>query len=510
MFEFPGGGCAVLDFDGDGWPDLHFTQGCRWPVQPYNKAYLDRLYRNLGNGRFEDVTVNARLVENHFTAGVAVGDFNNDGFPDLYVSNSGKNCLFQNNGDGTFQNVTEMAGVGDPRWSTSCLIADLNGDSLPDIYSTNYLTGQDVFSRICAHNDGKPRMCMPFHFSAAQDQLYLNLGNGRFQNATKSSGVVVKDGKGLGVIAADLSGNRQLDLIVANDTVMNSLFVNQSRENKGTPTFTEQGLIRGVAMNRSGKTEGCMGLAVGDVDEDGRLDLFVTNFHRETNTLYLQHENHSFSDRTRESGLALGSREMLGFGAQFLDADLNGTLDLVLTNGHIDNLSSYGRPYKMRSQFFLNKGKAQFVELPADVLGQFFRTKALGRGLATLDWNRDFKEDFVVSYLDRHAAIVTNTTNQVGHALKLRFRGVTSARDACGVTIRATIGTRVLTRQLTAGGGYQASNQQHLLLGLEKQKQVDRLDVFWPSGTRQTFHNIASGQELIVVESNPLLLRLPR
>jgi tetratricopeptide (TPR) repeat protein len=503
MFEFSGGGCAALDFDRDGWPDLYFTQGCRWPVREDDFTRLDRLYRNLGTGSFADVTHAAGLRENRFSGGPAAGDFDNDGFPDLYVANTGANRLYRNNGDGTFDDVTEIAGVGDERWSTSCLIADLNGDGLPDIYSTNYVQGRDVFTRICRHDDGRPRMCMPFHFPGAQDQLYLNLGDGRFRNVTPGSGVEVEDGKGLGVVAADLCGRGTLDLFVANDTVVNSLFENRTKRPGGQPAFVESGLSRGVALNRDGRAEGCMGIAVGDVDGDGRQDLFVSNFHLESNTLYLQQSPGTFADRTRESGLAQSSLPMLGFGTQFLDADLDGWLDLIVTNGHIDDLRPYRRPYRMPTQFYVNRGQGRFAELPAETLGPFFQQKALGRGLARLDWNRDGREDAAISFLDRPAALLTNTTRDVGNRLSLTFSGVSSPRDATGVTVRVELGKRTIVRQLTGGGGYQAANQQHVVIGLGPASKVARLEVRWPSGRRQVFDNPPINRELLLVENEP-------
>jgi len=501
MYEFPGGGCAVLDYDGDGWPDLYLTQGCRWPAKDAETEHVDRLFRNLGDGRFEDATAQAGLVENRFSTGVAAGDFDNDGLPDLYVANLDGNRLFHNNGDGTFDDVGQASGTSDPAWTSSCLMADLNGDALPDIYSVNYLQGRDVYDRICRHADGRPRMCMPFHFEGAQDQLFLNRGDGRFENATTTAGIEQHDGKGLGAVAGDFTGDGKLDLFVANDTVMNFLFVNQTETPGGRPTFVEEGLQRGVAINGSGKAEGCMGIAAGDVDGDGRLDLFVTNFHQETNTLYRQTQAGLFRDRTQESDLAKSSLTQLGFGAQFLDADLDGQLDLITTNGHIDDLTYYGRPYRMPTQFFHNRGAGRFYEIPPAVLGTFFKEKALGRGMAKCDWNRDGREDVVISYLDRPVALLTNTTSDAGNYLALQFCGVDSNRDAIGLKVRLRLGDNVITRFLAAEGGYQACNQMRLVFGLGSAERVDELEIHWPSGKIQRFPELMGNQELLFIES---------
>eukprot|EP00913_Durusdinium_trenchii_P013411 g12592.t1 len=509
MYEFNGGGVAVLDFDNDGWPDLYLTQGCRWPVDETRRDHLDRLFRNLGNGRFEDVTAAAGLEENRFSTGVSVADFDNDGFDDLYIANIGANRLFRNNGDGTFADVTTTAGVGDKSWSTSCVVADFNGDALPDIYSANYLEGPSIFETVCKHQDGHPRMCMPFHFPAAQDQLYLNLGDGRFDNVTEKSGVRVPNGKGLGVVAGDWEGNGRLGLFVANDTVENFFFVNQGARADGTPQFQERGLAAGVAFNRNGKAEGCMGIAVGDADDDGRLDLFITNFLRETNTLYRSSAPGRFDDATREAGLARPSLTMLGFGTQFLDADLDGRLDLIVTNGHIDDYRRYGRPYKMPAQFFWNAGGGRFVLQSADRLGPHFSRELLGRGLARTDWNRDGREDAVISHLDQPAVLLTNTTKRTGNWLSIRLRGTRTSRDAIGATVVAHIGQRTIVRQLTAGDGYQASNQRELIFGLGSSKRVDRLTVRWPGGATVEFRDTAPNQRLLAIEGRDRLIRLP-
>ncbi|MCH8829834.1 MAG: CRTAC1 family protein, partial [Planctomycetes bacterium] len=501
MYEFNGGGCAVLDYDGDGLPDLYLTQGCRWPVMPDQREHLDRLFRNLGNGKFRDVTAEAGLQENRFSLGVAVGDFDNDGFDDLYVSNIGRNRLYRNRGDGTFHDVTERAGVGDPRWSTSCLMADLNGDGLPDLYSTNYLQGHDVFTRVCRHKDGNPRMCMPFNFDASPDQLFLNQGNGRFENVTEKCGIAAPNGEGLGVVAADWTGDGKLSVFVANDVVANFFFVNHTKDAGGPPRFFEQAVVAGLAYNRDGRAEGCMGIAAGDIDGNGTVDLFVTNFYRESNTLYRLTAPLAFEDLTREAGLALSGTPMLGFGAQFLDADLDGRADLILTNGHVDDYRNYARPYRMPAQFHRNLGGGRFQELSAKKLGPFFAKKHLGRGLALIDWNRDGREDVVISHLDAPVALLTNITTETGHFLAVRLRGVRCSRDAIGtaVTVETVSGRQV--RQLTAGGGYQASNERRLVFGLGKDDRVRKLTIRWPSGTVQQYDDLTADRELTFVEN---------
>jgi hypothetical protein len=512
MYEFTGGGIAVLDYDGDGWPDLYLTQGCAWPPREGAAEHLDRLYRNRGDGTFEDVTERAGLREARFSQGVTVGDFDNDGHPDLYVANIGANRLFRNHGDGTFEDVTELSGTAGNRWTTSCLLADLNGDTWPDIYAVNYLSGDDLFDRICEAPGGQLEICPPHIFAAAQDQLYINLGDGRFEEQTDSAGIAIPQGKGLGIVAADFEGSGRLSLFIANDAVPNFYFVNQTPQRGGKLAFVEQGLASGLALNASGNPQACMGIAAGDADQDGRLDLFVTNFYQESNTLYLQQAPNLFADATRAAGLEEPSFLMLGFGTQFLDGDLDGRPDLVVANGNVGEDPELRIPYRMRPQYFANLGGeagARFAELPAAKAGPYFAGEYLGRGLARLDWNRDGREDFAVTHLDAPAALLSNETPRKHHFLALHLRGVASDRDAIGSTVRVTAGARTWVRQLTAGDGYQASNQRMLLFGLGSEAQVQQVEIRWPSGGVQTYADLPVDREWLLIEGRAQARLIP-
>jgi len=504
MYEFPGGGVAILDYDLDGWPDLHLTQGCRWPVDATATEFLDRLFRNHSGKHFSDVTNTAYITESNFSHGVNVGDFDNDGFPDLYVANAGANRLFRNNGDGTFGDVSKnILGAGQ-KWTTSCLVADVTGDGLPDLYDVNYAEADDLFDRVCKHADGVPRMCMPFHFPAAQDQFYANQGDGTFLEASAAAGFEAEDGKGLGIVAADFDGSQRLSLFIANDTTPNFLFKRESGP-PGEAKFREVGVSTGVAFNASGRAEGCMGVAAGDVDEDGRLDLFVGNFLNETNTLYLQQDQGGFVDATAAFQLAKPSLDLLAFGTQLLDADLDGDLDLLVTNGHVDDVRAYDRPYYMRAQVFEKSAEGPFIELAPSSAGSFFATENLGRGLASLDWNRDGRVDAVISHLDSNVALLTNESKEVGNFIQLRLCGVESARDAIGTTVSVTVEGRTLVRQLTAGDGYQASNERLLTFGLGTAEAIGKMRVSWPSGRASTYENLSVGKTFTCIESGDQL-----
>ena len=504
MYEFTGGGVGVLDFNTDGWPDLYLTQGTNWPVNEKQSRYRDRLFLNAGDGTFQDVTESAGLNETRFSQGVSIGDVNNDGFADIYVGNIGLNRLYLNNGDGTYSESDQASGAAD-QWTTSCLIADLNADSAPEIYAVNYLTGADVFDRVCRNADGSARSCMPLNFPGAQDQLFSNSKNGQFENVTATSGIQVPDGKGLGIIAADLHGTGYPDLFIANDAVANFYFVNQGSENL---MFTEQALLSGLALNREGRTEACMGIAAGDADADGLLDLYVTNYYRETNTLYHQVSPDSFVDETQASQMSDPTIDRLGFGTQFLDADLDGLLDLLIVNGHVEDLTAQDVPYQMQPQFMKNQGQGKFRELKSTELGAFFQTPRLGRGMARLDWNRDGLEEAAVSSLDQPFVLLENSTQRHGHRLVVHLTGTKSNRDAIGTTVRVKTKGQTLVRQLTAGDGYLASNQRILVFGLGEAEQIESLEVTWPSGLQQQFGGGDVDQEIHLVEGQSQLFRI--
>jgi tetratricopeptide (TPR) repeat protein len=508
IYQSLGGGVAAIDYDRDLWPDLFFAQGAPAPNDFEEHDFRDRLYRNLGDGRFSDVTLMAGLGDRRYTLGVAAGDINNDGFPEIYLANAGTNRLYRNNGDGTFTDITTDCGLAGRRCTASCLIADLNGDSFPDLFDVNYLAEPEVYALTCVR-EGKRRSCDPRLFRAAEDQLFLSRGDGSFEDVTEGSGISIPDGKGLGVVAADFSGSGRLDLFVANDGTGNFYFVNQTGRPGEPPVFREMALSAGVAFSEEGKVQACMGIAVDDADGDGRLDLLVTNFYDEGSAFYHQIATNLFEDARRRFGLREPSLHQLGFGAQFIDADLDGFPDLIVTNGHIEDFTDLGRPYAMRPQYFRNVGGKWFEELAADRAGPFFVGEYLGRGLARLDWNRDGKEDVVISHLDAPAALVTNMTRGAGHFLALSLVSTETARDAIGTQVQCTIGDAVRTRQLTAGDGYMVSNERQLVIGLGTCDVVDRLTIRWLSGREQTFTQVAADHHWMAIENQQALVRLP-
>ena len=504
-----GGAVAVIDYDLDGWPDLYMSQGGPWPVDPQQTTYRDRLFRNLGNGKFADVTEQANLGDTRYSQGAAVGDYDNDGWPDLFLANLGPNRLYHNEGDGTFTEVTQAAGITGEAWSTSCLIADLNGDSWSDIYVVNYLAGKECLETECFVGKEK-RACSPANFPAEEDQLLLGQGDGRFVDVTAESGILAPNGKGLGVAAVDFHGTGKLSLYVSNDTTANFYFVNQAAQRGDPPRFQENALLSGLAFDRDGAAQASMGIAVGDGDDDGLIDLFVTNFMLESNTYYQQISPDFFQDATQAMGLRESSLSVLTFGTQFIDLELDGRLDLVTACGHVDDFRFKGEPYKMQPQAYANRGAGAVRRTRQRIAGAVLSRRVSGRSLALLDWDRDGKQDFAVMNLGDPAALVVNRTPTSGHYLHLHLRGVNCQRDAIGTMVHATVGERTLVRQLTAGDGFQCSNQRAVHVGVGDAASIDRLVVTWPNGTQQSFDNVPVDREVMLREGAAQLLDVPR
>ncbi|MCA8995833.1 MAG: VCBS repeat-containing protein, partial [Planctomycetaceae bacterium] len=437
MFEFPGGGVAALDYDRDGRPDLYFTQGARWD-HPVDTTLTDMLFRNMGQSGFQPKTPSAEIFEDRFSQGVAAGDWNNDGFPDLYVANIGSNRLFENQGDGTYIEVETEVLTQQSLWTTSCAIGDLNGDGIPDIYDANYLQGENVFSLICETSSG-PRVCTPFAFPAAPDRLLVGTGDGALTDQSAISNVSAETGKGLGLLVGSFDGDPQLEVFIANDTVANTYWDLSSSSASSVP-FHNAALVNGLAFSQDGEPQACMGVAAADFDGNQRLDLFVTNYFNESNALYLQNENGFFVDESRSHGIRALSLPLLGFGTQAGDVDLDGDFDLFLVNGDLDDFTDQGRPFRMPAQLLLNNGNGSFrahmPSHPDDFVAPGSGHR--GRSVCRLDWDRDGLLDFAISQLDEPAALVRNESIADGVFYRFELIGTESARTP--------IGTQVLLR----------------------------------------------------------------
>lgn len=504
IFQTTGGGVAAVDFDLDSWPDLYFANGRKLPetsagLDVPQSVHVNALYRNQRGERFARVDSLAMSADDRFSQGVTSGDFDNDGFPDIYVCNVGRNRLYHNNGDGTFSESSNQAETDSNVWTMSAMIADVDGDGLSDIYAVNYLKMNEVFERSCKR-DGQPLTCAPTQFSAEQDRLYRNLGNGNFEDVTEAWGIQHNNGKGLGIVGLTVDGHKQLQLFIANDTTENLYF--QTELDSRGPKYRENAVLAGLAMSESGTMQACMGVAAGDANGDGAVDLFVTNFYADSNTMYLQIAPGVFTDNTRTSNLAEASYAMVGFGTQFLDADLDGRPDLIVTNGHVDQTFATGEPDRMRSQFFHNVGDGQFEEVLAGTLGSLFGQKRFGRALVRLDWNRDHKDDACIVNLNDRVVLATNQTRTDNSSVVITLKGATDSRDAVGTTVTLKTSNGSYSRQLTAGDGYQASNERKLTFGLTKDERPISAVVHWRNGPVET--NSISNGEYIAIEGKGL------
>ena len=498
IMQMNGGGVAVIDYDHDSLPDLYFTQGGELPPKEISPNRCDQLFRNRGaDTGFSRTTDFAALHDMDYGQGVTVGDFDNDGFADLFVGNIGTNRLYRNHGDGTFSEVPVATNNASAVWTSSTVMADLDQDGAPDLYSVTYLGG-DALTRVC-FKASDPR-CSPLQFDAEPDRVYLNSGDGQFRDVTGQFGLEAPNGRGLGIVAGDLDDSRRVSLFVANDMSANFYFRNQT-EVAGAPLFQEQAILSGLAYDSEGGAKGSMGVAAGDSNRDGRLDLFVTNFYRESNDLFLQQEGGFFRENSRGAGLYHSGFELLGWGTQFLDADLDGELDLVVTNGHVYDPLDPRVPFAMYPRFYHNSGNGQYHELDSATLGPFFQQARHGRALARLDWNQDGLEDACISHMNKSAALLTNRTAQTGHWIAFRLIAIDSARDAIGTTVRLAAGDNRWTTTLTAGDGFHASNERRLVVGLGEDVRIDSMQVVWPSGIRQEFSGLAVDCDWLLVES---------
>lgn len=503
MFEFAGGGIAVLDYDRDGFPDLFCTQGRPWDDQDsLISISSDRLFRNQQGLHFSDASKNVGIAHTAgFGQGVAAGDFNNDGFTDLYVAQIGTNQLWLNNGDGTFSDNTTTLEHQPDAWTTSCLIADINGDSYPDLYDVNYLSGENLYERLCRDDHGKTDMCAPVDFASERDRVWMGNGDGTFSDQTEELFIDSPDGKGLGILATR-GTKRGLNLFIANDTVANNFYRFPSGDSK---SMEDIALVSGLAFSGEGKAEACMGIAAGDCNRDGLLDFYVTNFLYESNTLYTGGEGDIFRDRTHEYGLANPSLPVLGFGTQFLDANLDGQLELFVANGYTHDLSRNSVPYAMAPHFYERIDNRYHQRVISEIISDG-ELEIVGRAVARLDWNRDGLPDLVVGSLDGPSFLLTNRdAPRKNTFVSLEFASRSSARDAVGTIIKTQIKHETWTHQLTAGDGYQCSNERKIIIGCGPNSHLDQIEIIWPSGVQQLLTDVPTNENYFVVENKELM-----
>jgi hypothetical protein len=511
------GGCGVFDYDGDGDLDLYLVNGA--PLPGFDKAVPgNRLYRNEGAASgwsFTDVTDVAGVGDRGYGFGCAVGDYDNDGDLDLYVTNFGPNVLYLNNGDGTFTDVTEKARVGDDRLNTSAAFVDTDQDGDLDLYVCAYTDFDLEDGQVCTQSDGSVIYCGPENYFGSSDILYRNNGDGTFSDVSKLSGIYSEEGKGLGVITTDHDGDGDIDLFVANDLVENFLF-----ENTGEGVFEEIALLSGLAFNESGRPEAGMGVDFADVDGDGLQDVLIGHFDFETSTLYRNEGDGLFTDITPGSGLGPITWPMVTFGLLFVDADNDGDPDVAAANGHVvDNIErvSKDRTYKQRNQVYRNLGGGKFEDATAEA-GPGFELIKASRGLAAGDLDRDGDVDLLVlNVLDR-ADLLRNDLESDHHWISVRTvggaRGISpsgnpgvSNRDGIGARIRIKAGGRTQVRDVHSSASYLSANPMEVHFGLGSADTVDEIEVRWPSGVVDRFEHVAADRMIVVEEGQSRVAR---
>ena len=483
--ETMSGGVGLLDYDGDGWLDVYCVQG--GPLLPGRGRTSpgDRLFRNRGDGRFEDASESSKIaaMPRGYGHGVAVGDYDDDGRPDLFVTRYGSYALYRNRGDGTFADRTEAAGLGGDRgWPTSAAFADLDGDGDLDLYVCQYLRWDRDHPARCHDPETKrPTYCEPNIFEAEPDRLFRNDG-GHFVDVSEEAGIVDREGRGLGVVAADLDGDGRVDLFVANDTTANFSFFNQ-----GGWKFRESGLESGLAANAASGFLAGMGVACGDLDGDGQPDLAVTNFYDESTTFYRNLGQGFFADHSTAVGTAAPSRYLLGFGITFLDYDNDGYLDLATANGMVND-SRPLFPYAMPAQLLRGDASGRLADVTSRA-GPPWTVPRVGRGLAVGDLDNDGKLDLLVVSQGAPLAYFHNRTPG-GHSLVLRLEGTRSGRDAVGARVVVESGGRRQTVMRSGGGSYLSASDPRLHIGIGDRSRAESVEVSWPSGRKDHFDDL--------------------
>jgi hypothetical protein len=508
LIETMGGGVAVLDYDNDGRADIFFTNGAkiddpmRAGQQPdkSDPKFWNRLYHQNADGTFADVTEKAGLTgmsQNHYGMGVAVGDYDNDGFEDLYVTGYGGNTLYRNNGDGTFADLTATAGVGAGGWSASAGFFDYDNDGRLDLFVTRYVDWSFQNNRYCGENKpGYRAYCHPDNYAGVADILYHNTGDGRFTDVSSKAGIADANGKGLGVSFADYNDDGFVDVYVANDSVQSFLY-----RNNGNGTFTEVGLLAGVGFNEDGKTFAGMGVDFADYDNDAHPDIVVTDLSNERYRLFHHNGDGTFRDLTNMSGVGAATVPFAGWAARFFDYDNDGWKDVFVAQGHVmDTIEKTSPNLKYRQPpLLLRNESGRFARvLPGDI----FQQDWAGRGAAFADLDNDGDIDIVISNVGEKAVIARNDGGNRRNWLAVRLIGKRSNRDGIGSRVKVVTASG-LTQSfaINTAGGYLSASDKRLLVGLGDDAEVRLVEISWPSGVVQKFDAVKSRQTLTVTEA---------
>jgi hypothetical protein len=486
--ESTGAGCAFFDYDNDGWMDIYLVNSGKCdiftPAQPLRNA----LYRNNRDGTFTDVTEKAGVAGGGYGMGAAVGDYNGDGFPDLYVTQYGRSILYRNNGDGTFTDVTEQAGVAAPGWASSAVWFDYDNDGRLDLFVARFVD----FDKSKHHNCSAPNIpaikgmneyCYPRVYTPMASWLFHNNGDGTFTDVSQKTGIAANPGKSWGVVATDINNDGWMDLFVANDTVANFLFMN-----RGGRRFEEVGFTAGIAFGEGGKARSGMGVDSADLNQDGWMDLFVSNLNHEFFGLYQNRHDETFDDIAASSGIANATKLMSGWGLKFFDYDNDGDLDLILANGHPDDLiEKIYDNVKYRETLLLFHNSGNGLKNVSAESGPAFASPISARGLAIGDFNNDGAIDVLISCNNEAPVLLRNNLGRNNHWLGLKLVGKKANIDAVGARVTYQAGDLKRSRMKVGGGSYLSSHDPRMVLGIGNRTKIDWLEITWPqpSGLKQ-------------------------
>ncbi len=509
-YEGNGGGVSVIDYDRDGWPDLFHSQAGDKPLIPNANYQPKTLHRSRAGASFSEVAALAQVADRGYGQGTATADIDQDGFSDLLVANIGSIEYYRNQGDGTFEHVPLPQAPPPSYWNSCIQAADINGDSLPDIVQGMYSDGTEVFERLCPHVNSTSHSCHPKSFAPGKPRILFNQGDGTWKLADQELLDSIRFGYNLGVLITNIDQRAGNDVFIANDVSPNHLLLSQNVANNPIVLY-ECAASAGVAVDSVGRAQACMGIACGDQNRDGLLDIIVTNYRNEVSTLYLQTAPGVFADGSRRSNLGPLTLEWLSFGCQLADLDNDGWLDFVALNGHIDDLRQEGAPWQMPPQVLKNEqGKFRWLKKPSP--GKYFDGEWVGRGLSMLDYNRDGRVDMVATHIDRPTALLENQSPTGNHFVQIEAIGTRCERDAIGAIVRISAGGEKWVAPVAVGEGFFGSNEHLIHVGIGSASRLDAIEIDWPGGGTERFTDLAVDTRYLVLEGlgvSPIALREP-
>jgi enediyne biosynthesis protein E4 len=500
--ETMGPGCAFIDYDNDGYPDILLINGEDFPSHPHGGATTLKLYHNNHDGTFTDVTRRAGLAVQMYGLGVAIGDYDNDGYDDIFVSAVGQSHLFHNNRNGTFTDVTKSAGLWGPNeFSTSAAWVDYDRDGRLDLVVANYVQWSEKTDLYCTLDGTHKSYCTPESYKGASIRLWHNLGNGKFEDATQKAGLGDPTSKSLGIAILDYNGDGWPDILIANDTQPNKLYLNNKNG-----TFEERGVAAGIGFSEDGVARAGMGVDAADYDHSGHPSILITNFANQMVSLYHNEGNGLFVDEAPESEVGRATLVTLGFGCFFFDYDNDGWPDIFVADGHIENgIESVQKrvKYAEPAHLFRNLGGGKFTEV-TDQVGKVFAAPRVARGAAYADIDNDGFLDILLT-TNGGPAYLFHNEGGANHSLRIKLEGTKSNRDGIGAVARVTAGNGKQSKMLRSGSSYLSQSELVLTFGLGSETKADSVEIDWPSGQVDTLHSVNAGQTITVQEGKGIV-----